>query len=106
MDRPYGISDFAFPSRWDRESGPDLVGRAGQGSRSDREQSQTGRGKGSNSTQSRGGFDRPVTVYRGRDPGYSLREFEVRALPDLGKFPRGPEGELPRVWFQSHHNAI
>jgi hypothetical protein len=19
MDRPYGISDFAFPSRWDRE---------------------------------------------------------------------------------------
>jgi integrase len=29
MDRPYGISDFAFPSRWDRESGPDLVERAG-----------------------------------------------------------------------------
>jgi hypothetical protein len=35
MDRPYGISDFAFPSRWDRESGPDLVEWAGQGSRAD-----------------------------------------------------------------------
>ncbi len=46
MDRPYGISDFAFPSRWDRESGPpDLVERAGQGSRAGREQSQTGRGR-------------------------------------------------------------
>ena len=43
MDRPYGISDFAFPSRWDRESGPDLVERAGQGSRADGEQSQDGR---------------------------------------------------------------
>jgi hypothetical protein len=67
MDRPYGISDFAFPSRWDRESGPDLVERAGQCSHADREQSQTGPGKGSNSTRSRGGFDRPVTTYRDRD---------------------------------------
>jgi len=37
MDRPYGISDFAFPNRWDRESDPDLVERAGQASRRDRE---------------------------------------------------------------------
>src|SRR5258707_3679192 len=96
MDRPYGISDFAFPSRWDRESGPDLVGRAGQGSRSDREQSQTGRGKGSNSTQSRGGFDRPGTVYLGRDRAYSLREFEGRALTDLGKVRDLPAGDLLR----------
>jgi|SRR6202040_3920076 len=86
MDRPYGISDFAFPSRWDRESGPDLVERAGQGSRADREQSQTGRGEGSNSSRSRGGFDRPVSIYRGRDREYSLRESEVRSLTDLGKF--------------------
>jgi hypothetical protein len=25
MDRPYGISDFAFPNRWDRETGPDVL---------------------------------------------------------------------------------
>ena len=43
MDRPYGISDYAFPNRWDRESGPDLVERAGRGfSHSNREQNQTG----------------------------------------------------------------
>jgi hypothetical protein len=30
MERPHGISDFAFPTQWDRESGPDLVERAGQ----------------------------------------------------------------------------
>ncbi len=106
MDRPYGISDFAFPSRWDRESGPDLVGRAGQGSRSDREQSQTGRGKGSNSTQSRGGFDRPVTVYRGRDREYSLRESEVRALTDLGKFRVVPEDDLARFGYQRNYTQM
>ncbi len=37
MDRPYGISDFAFPTRWDRESGPDLVKKAGRSSQRDRE---------------------------------------------------------------------
>ncbi|MDR3713992.1 MAG: hypothetical protein P4L51_14310, partial [Puia sp.] len=55
MDRPYGISDFAFPTRWDRESGPDLVERAGQSPRRDREQGQAERERGSNSTRSRGG---------------------------------------------------
>ena len=63
-------------------TGPDLVERAGQGSRADREQGQTGRGKGSNSSRSRGGFDRPVTIYRGRDREYSLRESEVRTLTE------------------------
>jgi hypothetical protein len=76
MDRPYGISDFAFPSRWDRESGPDLVERAGQGSRADREQSETGRGRGSNSTLSRGGFDpwlRSIAVETGNTRDANLR---------------------------------
>jgi hypothetical protein len=63
MERPYGISDFAFPTQWDRESGPDLVERTGRGSRTDIEQSEPGRDKGSNSSRSRGGFDRPVTIY-------------------------------------------
>ncbi len=57
MDRPCGISDFAFPNRWDRESGPDLVERAGQASRRDREQGPAERERGSNSSGSRGGFD-------------------------------------------------
>jgi hypothetical protein len=102
MDRPYGISDFAFPTRWDRESGPNLVERAGQGSRIDREQSQTGRDKGSNSTRSRGGFDRPVTIYRGRDREYSLRENEVRTLIDLGKLRVVPEDDLACFGYQGN----
>jgi hypothetical protein len=100
MDRPYGISDFAFPSRWDRESGPDLVERAGRGSRADREQSEIGWGKGSNSSRSRGGFDRPVTIYRGRAREYSLRESEVRTLTDLGRFRVVPEDDLVRFGYQ------
>src|SRR3981189_995569 len=102
MDRPYGISDFAFPTRWDRESGPDVVERAGQGSRTDREQSQTGREKGWISTRSRGGFDRPLTIYRGRDREYSLRESEVRTLTDLGKFRVVPEDDLARFGYQGN----
>src|SRR5258708_9661779 len=94
MDRPYGISDFAFPSRWDRESGPDLAGRAGQGSPSDREQSQTGRGKGSNSTQSRGGFDPPGTVDPRRDPGYSPPPTAVPGPTTLATFRLAPAHDL------------
>ena len=107
MDRPYGISDFAFPSRWDRESGPDLVERAGQGSRADREQSQARRGKGSNSNRrSGGGFDRPVTICRGRDREYSLRESEVRALTDLGKFRVVPNDDLARFGYQGNYTQM
>jgi hypothetical protein len=103
MERPYGISDFAFPTQWDRESGPDLVERAGQGSRTGRERSQTRREKGSNSSRSRGSFDRPVTIYRGRDREDSLRETEVRTLTDLGKFRVVPEGDLARFGYQGNH---
>src|SRR5208283_1835829 len=106
MERPYGISDFAFPTQWDRESGPNLVERAGLLSRTDREQSQTGREKGSNSARSRGGFNRPVTIYRGRDREYSLRETEVRTLTDLGKFRVVPEDDLARFGYQGNHAQI
>ena len=99
MDRPYGISDFAFPSRWDRESAPEC-GEGRSGFSADREQSQTGREKGSNSTRSRGGFDRPVTIYRGRYREYSLRESEVRTLTDLGRFRVVPEDDLARFGYQ------
>src|SRR5260221_502663 len=106
MDRPYGISDFAFPTRWDRESGPDLVERAGQGSRADREQGQAGREKESNSTRSRSSFDRPVTIYRGRDREYSLRETEVRTLTDLGKFRMVPEDDLARFGYPGNRTQM
>jgi len=103
MDRPYGISDFAFPSQWGRESGLDLVETAGQGYRADREQSQAGRGNGSNSTRSCSGFDRPVTIYRGQDREYSLRESEVRTLTDLGKFRVVPQDDLARLGYEGNH---
>ncbi len=103
MDRPYGISDFAFPNRWDRESGPDLVEGADQASRRDREQGPAERERGSNSSGSRGGFDRSRTIYRGRDREYSLRESEVGTLTDLGKFRVVPEDDLARFGYQGNH---
>jgi hypothetical protein len=106
MDRPYGISDFAFPTQWDRESGPDLVERAGQPSRSGREHRQGERERGSNSTRSRGDSDRPLTIYRGRDREYSLRESEVRTLTDLGKFRVVPEDDLARFGYQGERSRM
>ncbi len=106
MDRPYGISDFAFPNRWDRESGPDLVERAGQASRRDREQGPAERERGSNSSGSRGGFDRSRTIYRGRDREYSLRESEVGTLTDLGKFRVVPKDDLARFGYQGNRTQM
>ncbi len=85
MERPYGISDFAFPTQWDRESGPDLVERVGRGSHSKREQNQPERDTRGDSTRSRRGFDRSRTIYRSRDREYSLRDSEIRTLTDLGR---------------------
>jgi hypothetical protein len=96
MDRPYSISDFAFPQHWDRALGPDLVERAGQTSRRDRQQCQAERETGSDSTQPRGGFDHSRTIYRGRDRQYSLRDSEVRTLTDLGRFRVVPTDDLAR----------
>src|ERR1700738_3582361 len=106
MDRPYSISDFAFPTRWDREPGPDWAERAGQASRRDREHSQLEREGGSDSTRSRGGFDRSRTIYRGRYREYSLRESEVRTLTDLGKFRVVPEDDLARFGYQGNRTQM
>jgi len=75
MERPYGISDFAFPSRWDRDGGPDFVERAGRGVPRDREHGPSDRE-----------LDRAKTIYRGQSHDYSLRTSEVRTLTDAGKF--------------------
>ena len=106
MDRPYGISDFAFPTRWDRESGPDLVERAGQSSRRDREHDQAERDTGSNSARSHGGFDRSRTIYRGWNREYSLRASEVRTLTDLGKFRVVPADDLARFGYQGNRTQV
>src|SRR6266404_2376466 len=105
MDRPYGISDFAFPQHWDRESGPDLE-RDGQGSSTDRSQGQTDRERGSDSARSRGGFDRSRAIYRGRGRECSLRESEVRTLTDLGKFRVVPADDLARFGYQGDRSQM
>jgi hypothetical protein len=106
MDRPYGISDFAFPQRWDRESGPDLVEGAGQTSRRDRQHGQGERGMGSDSIRSRGGFDRPRTIYRSRNREYSLRDSEVRTLTDLGKFRLVPADDLASFGYEGDRSQM
>ena len=106
MDRPYGISDFAFPTRWDRESGPDVVDRAGRGSHSNREQDQPERDTRGDSTRSRRGFDRSTMIYRGPDRNYSLRSSEVRTLADLGKFRVVPEDDLSRFGYQGNRTQM
>lgn len=99
MDRPYSISDFASPSRWDSDSGPGVIERAGRSASDDRSRNQANRGEHSNSTASRG-FDRSRTIYRGRDREYSLRDSELRTLTDVGKFRVVPTDDLARFGYQ------
>ena len=97
MDRPYSISDFALPSRWDADSHPSVIERAGRSRSDERTRIQTDREKPSDSSASRG-FDR--TIYRGRDREYSLRDSEVRTLTDVGKFRVVPTEDLARFGYQ------
>src|SRR5216683_2621067 len=106
MDRPYGISDFAFPTRWDRESGPDLVEKAGRSSQRDREHGQAERDTGPDSARSYRAFDRARTIYRGRDREYSLRASEVRTLTDIGKFRVVPADDLARFGYQGNRTQM
>src|SRR3974390_1738532 len=103
MDRPYSISDFAFPNRWDRDEGPDLVERAGRGSRTDRE---LGRGESGSSSGHPHRLDRSRTIYRGRERDYSLRNSEVRTLTDLAKFRVVPEDDLARCAYQGSSDQM
>jgi len=105
MDRPYSISDFAFPNRWDRDEGPDLVERAGRGSRTDREPGRGESGKGSGLGHQRRP-DRSRTIYRGRERDYSLRNSEVRTLTDLAKFRVVPEDDLARFGYQGSSDQM
>ena len=99
MDRPYNISDFAFPSRWDSDSRPSVIEQAGRSRSDDRTRSQADREKPSESSASQG-FDRSRTIYRGRDREYSLRDSEVRTLIDVGRFRVVPTEDLARFGYQ------
>ncbi len=98
MDLPYNVSDFAFPSRWDSHSGPGVVERAGRPEIDDRARTQAERDKVSDSRESRGP-DRSRTIYRGREREYSLRDSEVRALADVGRFRVVPTEDLARFGY-------
>lgn len=98
MDRPYSISDFALPSRWDSDSGPSAIERADRSSK-DRPHDQAHRDKLSQPSSSRG-FDQSRTIYRGRDREYSLRDSEVHMLADVGKFRIVPTDDLARFGYQ------
>ncbi len=106
MDRPYGISDFAFPTRWDRESGPDVVEKAGRSSQRDREHGQADRDTGSDSGRSNRGIDCSRMIYRGRDREYSLRASEVRTLTDIGKFRVVPADDLACFGYQGNRTQM
>ena len=106
MDRPYGISDFAFPTRWDRESGPDVVEKAGRSSQRDREHGQADRDTGSDSGRSNRGIDRSRMIYSGRDREYSLRASEVRTLTDIGKFRVVPADDLACFGYQGNRTQM
>lgn len=97
MDRPYSISDFALPSRWNSDSRLSVIERAGRSRSDERTRTQTDREKHSDSSAARG-FDR--TIYRGRDREHSLRDSEVRTLTDVGKFRVVPTEDLARFGYQ------
>lgn len=106
MERPYGISDFAFPNQWDRASGSDLVEKASRSSQRDREHGQAEPDIRSDSGRSNRGADRSRMIYRGRDHGYSLRASEVRTLTDIGKFRVVPADDLARFGYQGNRTQM
>lgn len=101
MDRPYSISDFALPSRWDSDSGPGVVERAGRSSRNDRPRGQGDQDRLGDSPLPRVS-DRSRTIYRARDREYSLRDSEVRTLADVGKFRVVPTDDMARFGYQGN----
>jgi hypothetical protein len=97
MSRAYDISDFAAFLRKYGDSGHDRVGRSEDPLRDGSHRTRPDRDRQQNSSQSRNGYDRSRTIYRGRDHEYSLRESEVQTLTDLGKFRMVPADDLARL---------
>ena len=94
MDHPYSISDFAFSFRRREGTTRDLVERSSDSPHRGSSHGEPDRDREPNSTRSNRGFDRPRTIFRGRNREYSLRDSEVRTLTDLGKFRVVPADDL------------
>ncbi len=108
MSRAYDISDFAALLRKDGDSERDRVGGTGEPLR-DRASNQRTRpdpASGQHSNRSRNCFDSSRTIYRGRNRDYFLRESEVQALTDLGKFRMIPADDLARLAYRGDRSRM
>jgi hypothetical protein len=106
MSRVYSISDFAAFLRKYGDSGHDRVGRTEDPLRDGRHRNQPDRDRQQHSSQSRNGYDRSRTIYRGRNREYCLRESEVQTLTDLGKFRMVPADDLARFAYRGDRSRM
>ena len=101
MDRPYSISDFALPSRWESDSRPSVIERAGRSPSDDRTRTQEDREKHSDSGAP-SGFDRSRTIYRGRDREHFCVPQKYEHSPMWASFASCQ----PTIWHGSDIKAI
>ena len=106
MSRVYDISDFAAFLRKYGDSGRDRVDRTEDTLRDSSHRTRPDSDRQQHSTQSRNGYDRSRTIYRGRNREYSLRESEVQTLTDLGKFRVVPADDLTRLAYRGDRSRM
>src|SRR6266849_7937705 len=99
MSRTYDISDFAAFLRKYGDSGRDRGGRMEESGRHDNRRSRPDRDRNQEFRQSQNGYDCSRTTYRVRNREYSLRESEVQAHADVGKFRMLPADDLARFAY-------
>lgn len=95
MDRPYSISDFALPSRWDSDSRPSVIERAGRSRNDDRTRTQEDREKHSESSAPRGVPLERVCVLLGHQ---SVRVTERHYSPWVRARQEQLEADLQRAF--------
>src|SRR5712692_10744877 len=106
MSRAYDISDFAAFLRKYGASERDRAGRTEEPLRDGSQRTRPDRDTQQHSNQSRNGYDRSRTIYRGRNREYALRESEVQTLTDLGKFRIVPADDLARLAYRGDRSQM
>ena len=106
MSRAYDISDFATFLRKYGASERDRAGRTEEPLRDGSQRTRPDRDTQQHSNQSRNGYDRSRTIYRGRNREYCLRESEVQTLTDLGKFRMVPADDLARFAYRGDRSLM
>jgi hypothetical protein len=106
VSRSYDISDFAAFLRKYGDSAHHDGDRTEEALRDGSRRTGPDREKQQHSTQSRDGYDRSRTIYRGRNREYSLRESEVQTLIDLGKFRVVPVDDLARLAYCGNRSQM